>query len=146
VRLLPVGADGTAGDGPGKLPAEAIDVCASIAAMYEKTGYVPPWIAYLAWDGDTCVGTCAFKSPPQRGRVEIAYFTFPPFEGRGIATDMARSLLRVADRTDRSLLVIAHTLPKASASTAILTKLGFALQGTIDHPEDGPVWEWHRMT
>ena len=26
--------------------------------------------------------------------------------------------------------------------TAILQKLGFALQGPVQHPEDGVVWEW----
>lgn len=42
------------------------------------------------------VGTCGFKSSPDQGRVEIAYFTFPDFEGRGLATAMAGELLAIA--------------------------------------------------
>lgn len=40
------------------------------------------------------------------------------------------------------VLIAAQTLPQESASTTILRRLGFALVGTVDHPEDGPVWEW----
>lgn len=50
------------------------------------------WGAYLAVDAGTrlIVGTCAFKSRPSAdGEIEIAYFTFEQFEGRGIATAMA---------------------------------------------------------
>lgn len=35
-----------------------------------------------------------------------------------------------------------QTLPEENASTSILKKLGFRLVGTVEHPEDGPVWEW----
>jgi RimJ/RimL family protein N-acetyltransferase len=44
---------------------------------------------YLVLENDTIVGTYAFRSPPRNGEVEIAYFTFPEFEGRGFATEMA---------------------------------------------------------
>jgi catalase len=40
------------------------------------------------------------------------------------------------------LVLIAQTLPKASASTAILKTLGFAFSGEHDHPEDGRVLVW----
>ena len=80
----------------GGLPEVATDVMKSTAEMYKKTGYQPPWVGYLAFDGTDCVGTCAFKTPPVNGRVEIAYFTFPGNEGRGVATSMARKLIEVA--------------------------------------------------
>jgi hypothetical protein len=48
---------------------------------------------YLVLETDTIVGTCAFRSPPRSGEVEIAYFTLPKFEGRGFATEMARHLI-----------------------------------------------------
>ncbi|MCB0165415.1 MAG: GNAT family N-acetyltransferase [Anaerolineae bacterium] len=89
-----------------------------------------------------CVGTCGFKSPPENNRVEIAYFTFPDYEGKGIATQMARALVTIAVEADLRIDVAAQTLPVDSASTTILRKLGFENTGTVIHPEDGAVWEW----
>lgn len=40
------------------------------------------------------------------------------------------------------VLIAAQTLPQEGASTTILPRLGFTLVGTVDYPEDGPVWEW----
>jgi len=33
-------------------------------------------------------------------------------------------------------------LPEENASTSVLKKLRFRLVGTVEHPEDGLVWEW----
>ena len=68
----------------------------STAEMYRETGYQPPWVGYLAVDGVNCAGTCAFRTPPADGRVEIAYFTFPGYEGRRVATRMAKKLIEIA--------------------------------------------------
>jgi RimJ/RimL family protein N-acetyltransferase len=76
--------------------------------------------------------------------VEIAYFTFPHREGRGIATAMVREL------TERALqyvsLVIAHTLPLENASCKILRRCGFERAGEMIDPEDGLVWRWQYPT
>src|SRR5262245_16391161 len=47
------------------------------------------WFGYFAIEGETqqMVGACSFKGPPDDGALEIAYFTFPGFEGRGIGTE-----------------------------------------------------------
>ena len=58
------------------------------ADLYRSSGFAPPWIGYVAVSEGRAVGTCAFKCAPVEGRVEIAYFTFPEFEGRGLATAM----------------------------------------------------------
>ena len=110
--------------------------------LYEKVGFVRPWVSYIAVDDDVVVGSCDFKSPPVDGRVEIAYFTFPGNEGQGIATSMASEVVRIANAANATVLVIAQTLPEENASTAVLKKLGFQLVGPVDHPEDGTVWEW----
>lgn len=116
----------------------------AFAALYARAGFVRPWIGYVAVHAGVPVGACGFKGPPLDGRVEIAYQTFPGFEGRGIATEMARRLVRLAEARDPAVLVTARTLPKKSASTSILRKLGFLLQGIVEDSEDGPVWEWLR--
>ena len=41
-----------------------------------------------------------------------------------------------------AVLAAAQTLPERNASHRILEKLGFRHITTIDHPEDGTVWEW----
>lgn len=142
LRLIPIAPNGAPAEETGPLPELATSVCATTAALYENTGYVPPWTGYLAVNGHTVVGTCAFKTPPADGRVEIAYFTFPEFEGRGIATAMAREMVNIARTANPALDIVAQTLPLHTASTSILQKLGFALHGSVDHPEDGEVWEW----
>jgi RimJ/RimL family protein N-acetyltransferase len=107
----------------------------------------PRHLGYLVVEGESqqLAGTCSFKGPPVDGAVEIAYYTFAGFEGRGIATAMARFLIEQAAAMPGVSKVIAHTLPEASASARILEKVGMCLAGTVE--EDGePVWrwEWHR--
>jgi ribosomal-protein-alanine N-acetyltransferase len=88
------------------------------------------------------VGTCGYKAKPQDGRVEIAYFTFPEAEGLGYASAMAAGLVAITREQDASIVVAAQTLPERNASHRVLEKLGFLHVDTIEHPEDGMVWEW----
>lgn len=142
LSLLPIGPDGTVPQ-PGLVVAGiGAAVTEATTAMYGVTGFKPPWTGYLALSGEQIVGTCAFKAAPSDGAVEIAYFTFPGNEGQGIATAMARQLIDIAYATDRSLKIIAHTLPERNAANAVLSKIGFLLLGDYEDPVDGTVWEW----
>jgi ribosomal-protein-alanine N-acetyltransferase len=123
-------------------PQIAAEVVKATTQLYQAVGYEPPWIGYLAIENGTCVGTCGFKSPPENNRVEIAYFTFPGHESRGVATRMAGELIRLALDKMPAVKVAAQTLPEKNASTSVLKKLRFHMVGTVDHPEDGQVWEW----
>ncbi len=116
----------------------------AFAALYARAGFARPWIGYVAVRDGVPLGACGFKGAPVKGRVEIAYHTFPGFEGGGVATDMARRLVELALAQDPRILVTARTLPRKSASTSVLRKLGFLLQGIVEDPDDGPVWEWLR--
>ena len=87
------------------------------------------------------VGLCSYKKEPNDlGEVEIAYFTFPRREGRGIATAMVRELTHTASPHVAS--VIAHTLPVENASCKVLRRCGYAWVGEVIDPEDGLVWRW----
>ena len=142
LRLIEIGADGAPARCPGHIPPAGRDVLEGTVHLYEAGGFHPPWVGYLAdRDGDI-VGACAFKSPPQDGRVEIAYMTFPEFEGRGIASEMARQMVNLARQAQPDVTVVAQTLPQESASTAILRTQGFAFEGEVEHPDDGRVWQW----
>lgn len=140
LKLVKISKDGKV---PG-VPHEGIvdEVCSTTAEMYKASGYEEPWLGYLAMLDGSCVGTCAFKSAPEDGRVEIAYFTFPEFEGRGVATQMTQQLVEMALKEDRDLTIAAQTLPEINASTKVLEKHGFELLGLVGHEEDGEVWEW----
>lgn len=104
-----------------------------------------PWGCYLAADRDAnqIIGTCGFKASPDAQRsVEIAYYTFPPFESQGYATAMALTMIDLARSSADVRLVLAHTLPEENASGSVLKKCGFRQAGEVIDPEDGLVWRW----
>lgn len=105
-----------------------------------------PWCGYLAYTGNReVVGTCAFKGPPdESGTVELAWFTFPPYEGKGYGSWMAGQLVKIAKEAEGVLSMAAYTLPEKGPSTRICEKCGFTFQSAVDHPEDGTVWLWTR--
>ena len=143
ITLVPIERDGAVqGFEPAVLPEVVREVIPPTVKLYESTGFRPPWVCYLAVVGSTLVGTCGFKSPPVDGCVEIAYFTFPAFEGTGIATAMAAELVAIATRHDANAQIVAQTLAERNASHRILEKLGFKHVSTFTHPEDGQLWEW----
>jgi RimJ/RimL family protein N-acetyltransferase len=103
------------------------------------------WGGYFAYDlaSREVIGTCAFKAGPDAsGMVEIAYYTFPPFERRGYGSAMARALVSLAEASGEAQKIIAHTLPERNFSSRILERTGFTLKGDVIDPEDGRVWRW----
>jgi RimJ/RimL family protein N-acetyltransferase len=142
IRLVPINEAG--------VPVEPIAIisevmrqnCMATASFYKVVGFEPPWIGYVSVAQGRPVGGGGFKGPPRDNRVEIAYYTLPEFEGRGLATATASELIRIAKSTAPAILVVAQTLPVFNASNALLKKLGFLFHGTMLHPEDGEVWEW----
>jgi ribosomal-protein-alanine N-acetyltransferase len=123
------------------------EVGAATAAFLARVGGEARWGSFLAMDSGSrlVVGTCSYKGPPDAGgAVEIAYFTFPAYQGRGYATAMAAHLTAQAATPPPARTVRAHTLPERNASVRILEKLGFAHLGQVVDPEDGPIWRWER--
>ena len=141
IRLVPITEAGVAAEAI-ELPPAASEVLPVTAAMYRSSGFVPPWIGYLAVHDGSTVGTCAFKSAPVNGRVEIANKTITEFEGRGISTEMAKRLVAIARAERPAIVVTAQTLPVRNASNKILELLGFTLAGHAVDAEVGDVWEW----
>jgi ribosomal-protein-alanine N-acetyltransferase len=142
LQLIAITQDGTLAKPVASVSRLASQVVEATTELYEAVGYEPPWVGYLAIENGTCVGSCAFKSPPKNNRVEIAYFTFPGHESRGVATQMASALIRIATNKTPAVTVVAQTLPEENASTSVLKKLHFSFVGSVEHPEDGLVWEW----
>lgn len=89
------------------------------------------------------IGSCGYKGKPSpEGMVEIGYEIKVSHRGKGLATEAARALVDFAFNDPTVTLVIAHTLPQGSASTSVLSKLGFKCVGTDDDPDEGEVWRW----
>lgn len=128
--------------GPIPLPSKIREIVESTQALYSRSRSISPWLGYLAWDGLGYRGTCAFKTPPLNRKIEIAYWTFAGYEGRGVATFMVRALCEIARQQSSELTLVAQTLPTTSPSTSVLKKVGFTFNQSVDHPEDGVVWEW----
>ena len=84
----------------------------------------------------------AFKSKPQNGKVEIAYYTFEQYEKQGIATEACKLLTELSIKSAPSIIVTARTLMEESASTKVLKKNNYEFSGIVADPEDGDVWEW----
>ncbi len=126
----------------------ALDVARQTVANYRARPREAPWGGYWALDAETgdLIGVCGFKDGPADGAVEIAYFTFPPFEGRGYATAMAAELVALAQSSPAVRQVIAHTLPERNASCRVLQKSGLCHVGEVMDPEDGKVWRWELGT
>jgi len=101
------------------------------------------WHGFWAVEGTAVVGACAHASRVDgEGRLEMAYFTFPPFECRGYGRAMA-ALVRAAGQTRvTGARVIAKTLPEESASTRILAGIGMKRVGTALDARHGEVWVW----
>jgi [ribosomal protein S5]-alanine N-acetyltransferase len=142
MKLVEIGRDGAISATDGTLPEITQSVIESTVQLYSRMGWTPPWIGYLGFEGNECVGTCAFTGPPKDGAVEIAYFTLPGREGTGVATRMAAQLVSIARLSAPEISVTAHTLPRENASTRILRKLGFEFMGPAIHAEDGQIWIW----
>ncbi|MCX7553729.1 GNAT family protein [Marinicella sp. S1101] len=145
VRLIPVSAEGEAEglDELSGLPEMVQQINRQMIDYYAQAGFQSPWIAYVSVVDDEVVGGGTFKSAPHQQQVEVAYYTVPELEGQGFATATAQALIDLAIQTDEELTIVAQTLPEKNASNHILQKLGFTFIDVVEHPEDGPVWEWH---
>ena len=151
INLLPVNTEPESGTG--SMPRGLNAAFGSQAAGIEAIGSVlttlaavqgpVPWQPHWAMtEDDLPVGLCGFKGDLKTDRsVEIAYFTFPPFEGRGVATAMVRAMNRIA-WNHGAAAVEARTLPERNGSVVALERNGFEFVGEADDPEDGAVWVW----
>jgi [ribosomal protein S5]-alanine N-acetyltransferase len=110
--------------------------------FYKKIGYHFPWTGYYASINGELVGSAGFKGRPVDGKVEIAYGTMPQFRSKGIGTEICKKLVELSLATDPTVRIFARTFSEENHSAAILRKNEFELQGIVEDPEDGPVWEW----
>ena len=139
MKLIPIAGKSTA---PTKLCAEAAEAHEQTLEYYKTIGYHEPWISYYLQDTNDIVGICSFKGKPNvYNRVEIAYWTFEQYQGKGYGNMMCVLLLEITKAFD-NITVFAQTMPEINASTTILTKNGFRHIGSASDSDVGEVWEW----
>ncbi len=110
--------------------------------FYPRVGYHFPWIGYFIVMGNQIVGSCAFTGKPVNNKVEISYWTFKDFEGRGIASFACQRLISIALEADPGLIITAKTAPEKNSSARVLEKNGFIFAGIVQDHEIGDAWEW----
>lgn len=140
--LLPCDATGTPAPPLARMPDALTANCQGTAALYQRVGFVPPWIGYVAVVDGRGVGGGAFVGPPQEGVVEIAYYTLDDEQGRGYGTQTAAALVALARAHTPGIALKAYTLMEENASTRILHRLGFTRVGVAHDADAGDVWEW----
>ena len=148
VVLVPVDERLTAPGGAGRGAIRTTGVEACVDEVLGATGECE---TFLAVDPETrqVVGTCGYRGPLAAGRREIAFHTFPPFEGRGWATAMTRALLARTFADPAVTTVVAHTLPMRDPATSVLRANGLVRVEIRRRDESGPdgakrgrVWRW----
>jgi RimJ/RimL family protein N-acetyltransferase len=129
-------------------PAEKAHVSADWLARVHASAPEDPWVhgfSLVRRGSGAAIGRCGFKGPPDAdGVVEIAYGVDPDHREKGYATEAVEALVNFVFGSARVLVVRAHTLPEANASTRVLTKCGFRYIGEVIDPEDGLVWRWEK--
>lgn len=124
------------------------DALERMCALYRDGPSPKPWgVLFFVLDAlpvpRTMIGWGGYKgAPSDDGEVEIGYAIAPDFQGRGLATLAAKTMIARAFETARVSAILAHTLPEKNASVRILEILGFTFDGEAEEPPHGEVWRW----
>jgi len=107
---------------------------AGAIASYERHGF-GLWAVVLP-GGESPIGICGLVQRDFLEDVDLGFAFLPESRGRGYAREAAAAVLDLA-RSDFGLRrVVAITVPANRRSIALLEKLGFTFEKTINHPGD----------
>lgn len=125
---------------------ECREVILATINLYINNGFHKPWVGYLVINSNVIVGAAGFNGKPEDNIVEISYFTFQTYEGKGFASLSCKELIKIAKHQDPSLIICAKTAPEENASTSILRKNGFVYRRVVQDHEIGDAWLWELTT
>jgi ribosomal-protein-alanine N-acetyltransferase len=101
------------------------------------------WCPHAVVLGGQMIGHAGYHGPPgvnstdNPDAVEFGYRIFPPYRGRGYATDAARMLMDLAEKRAGIRHFVLSVGPQNEASLAIVRKLRFVRTGERMDEEDG---------
>lgn len=98
-------------------------------ASYQKHGF---GLNKIALKDGSPIGMCGLIKRPELPNVDIGYALMPEYEGVGFATEAARGVLNNGFDVHRMDVIDAVTKTTNNKSSALLIKLGFQFQQTID--------------
>lgn len=101
-----------------------------------------PWWGWLLVDRELreAVGAIGFAGPPgDDGKAQLGYAVFPPFEGKGYATEGVRAAIQWAFTQPDVVAVRATIPPWNSGSIRVAEKVGMHLSGEDADDEVGTV-------
>jgi RimJ/RimL family protein N-acetyltransferase len=92
------------------------------------------WCRYVAFphpDGSrTLIGTLGgFTKADAPSEAEIGYSILAQFEGRGLATEAAKTIIELLRNDERITSIIAHTFPSIIGSIRVMEKCGLTFDG-----------------
>jgi ribosomal-protein-alanine N-acetyltransferase len=101
--------------------------------QWERTGY-GPWLFYTRVEG-RFAGYCGLLATRAGGSegVELLYALLPDFWGRGLASEMAAEVVRMAFEQIGVTELVSHTLPTNRASRRVMEKAGSTYERDIEH-------------
>lgn len=103
------------------------------------------WWSYLPVHqvDNKLIGLCGYKGKPnENGMVEIGYEIMAEYREKGLATELASSLIENAFSFQAIKIIQAHTLGEINASTQVLKKCGFEKTQEVENKEIGTLWKW----
>jgi len=101
------------------------------------------WCPHAIVLGGQMIGHAGYHGPPgvnskhDPEAVEFGYRIFPPYRGRGYATEAARMLMDLAEERASIRRFVLSVGPQNEPSLAIVRKLGFTQTGEQMDEEDG---------
>jgi ribosomal-protein-alanine N-acetyltransferase len=101
------------------------------------------WCPHAVVLGGQMIGHAGYHGPPgvnsiqDPDAVEFGYRIFPPYRGRGYATEAARMLMDLAEERAGIRHFVLSVGPENEPSLAIVRKLGFVRTGQRVDEEDG---------
>ncbi|MBE9181431.1 GNAT family N-acetyltransferase [Oculatella sp. LEGE 06141] len=110
-----------------------------------ETNVLPRWWTHLFMlhHSRVAVGIGGYKgNPDANGVVEIGYSIAPSYQGQGLATQAARTMIERAFADQSVTLVRAHTLATETPSASVLRKVGMVRVADSNDAMEGKVWRW----
>ncbi|WP_338812457.1 GNAT family N-acetyltransferase [Bernardetia sp. Wsw4-3y2] len=112
-----------------------------IKSSKEELGW---WNYFVIHKSDNkLIGNCGYSGQPtEEGIVEIGYEIKSEYRNKGLATELANTLIDNAFSFEHVNSIQAHTLGQENPSTKVLSKCNFQKIEELEDEAEGIIWKW----